>query len=315
VNPRRSARGWVLHRGEHLAIRAEPAETATLQRPVLTIVPKREHHALELSDPQRSGAWRGAMGSDDASTCDSRHAWWVHRQRRTTYLMSAVGVLSQYQPDRVFTSCGWDAQSASLLFKPMAPTSILLLGMGGGTAARQCRHLFPSARITAIESDRSIVAVARRHFDIDRLGLEVICCRAEDFLTRSRQVFDAIIDDAWPVSPGQRRAALDAEDWGRRVLSRLHRDGVLAVNLYSREQCATDHARLVVRLSELFSVVREVGLPGRLTTVLVAGSALHDGRGARAAIPAAAMQEARHALSALSYRTPRAPATRRKDPC
>ncbi len=239
-----------------------------------------------------------------AGTVSHRRAirWWIQHYKGFTYLMSAAGPLSVYHPNHIFTGCGWDAQSASLLFKQEAPRTILLLGLGGATAARQYRHLFPQARITAIEADSTIIAAARSHFDLDSLDLEVICDRAEAYLERSRRSFDAIIDDAWPVSPNEPRAARDDPDWGRRVLARLQGRGVLSVNVYARHQCARDHARLLNRLRRLFPAVREVGLPGRLTTVLVAGSTLSDGRRARAGIPSTPA-DCRHALSALTYRT------------
>lgn len=254
-----------------------------------------ERSRAELSVP--IVALRPSMVTVSPARC-----WWIQQHDSYTYLMSAAGPLSVYHPNQVFTGCGWDAQSASLLFKHEVPRTILLLGLGGGTAARQCRHLFPQARITAIEANPMIIEAARSHFHLDRLDLQVICDRAEDYLKHARQTFDAIIDDAWPVSPDESRSAWIDLDWVRRVLPRLRVRGVVAINTYARHHFARDYLRLLAHLRSCFPVVREVALPNRITTVLVAGSALQNGKQVRAVIPSTPA-DCHHALSALSYQT------------
>ncbi len=216
--------------------------------------------------------------------------------------MSQAGPFSVHHPTQVFTGRGWDAQTASLLFLPKAPSSILLLGLGGATAARQCRHLFPAARITAVESDSEIISTARQLFGLDNLRLNVVCDRAESYLARSQSRFDAIIDDAWPTTLLASRSAVDDINWVSRLIHMLKPQGAAAVNILSHGQDDGVYRRVLERMRRMGLCVREVGLPGRLTTVLVAGSNLLDGHHARgriAFLPSGSYK----ALSVLSYRS------------
>jgi spermidine synthase len=132
-----------------------------------------------------------------------------------------------------------------LALAPGRRRSILLLGLGGGSAARVARALAPPARIVGVEIDPEVVALARRHFDLDQLGVEVIQADASVFLARSRERFDAVLDDvfvgrgravhkpAWLLAGGLASAA-----------ARVAPGGVLASN-------ALDEAPAVARTAAL----------------------------------------------------------------
>lgn len=61
------------------------------------------------------------------------------RQGEAVYLDAPEGTFSYYHPREIFTGFSWDALSASPLLARRRVESILILGLGGGTAARQCR--------------------------------------------------------------------------------------------------------------------------------------------------------------------------------
>lgn len=227
--------------------------------------------------------------------------WWVKESGGKLYLVSRAGLLSVYDPHAVFTGRSWDAQSASVLFATTPPRSILLLGLGGGTVARQCRYMFPAANITAVEADKDIITLARRAFGVRDLGVRVIWDRAEEFLVRTRQRFDVIIEDAWPMGPGQARIRSDDDAWETRLERRLTDRGVLAVNVHSRGHRSRSYFEVLRRLRTRFAVVREVGLPGRLTTVLAAASNMRSGLEARGALGQLPL-DARDAMRKMSFR-------------
>ena len=127
---------------------------------------------------------------------------------------------SFYRPGQVTTGSVWDALAAPVLaLAPARRRRVLLLGLGGGSAARVVRALAPKARIVGVELDREVVAAARRWFDLDALGLEVVVADAQEYLARERGRFDAVLDDvfigpasrvrkpAWLPEPGLRQAA------------------------------------------------------------------------------------------------------------
>ena len=78
---------------------------------------------------------------------------------------------SCYEPGRVTTGSVWDALAAGLAALPSRRRrSVLLLGLGGGSAARVVRALAPRAQIVGVEIDPSVVRLARHWFDLDELA-------------------------------------------------------------------------------------------------------------------------------------------------
>ncbi len=203
--------------------------------------------------------------------------WWIERGGHEISMMTDVGPFSVYDVSRVFTGRGWDAQGASLLLRRTAPRRILLLGLGGGTVARQCRALFPEAAICAVEVDAHVIEIAYREFGLASCDVHVVQDRAENFLRASRGRFDAVVDDAWPAERGDFRSAWHDDDWARRWRSRLSHNGMFAVNLYARHKDPIAHGRMRTVLGRTFGHLREIGIPGRLTTVLTAGDELRGG--------------------------------------
>jgi spermidine synthase len=127
---------------------------------------------------------------------------------------------SLYRPGRATTGLIWDALAAPLaLLPPRQRRSVLILGLGGGSAARVVRALAPRARIVGVELAAGVVAAARRHLDLDRLDLDIRIADARAMLERERGRFDLVIEDvfeggthtlrkpAWMLEEGLSRAA------------------------------------------------------------------------------------------------------------
>jgi spermidine synthase len=105
---------------------------------------------------------------------------------------------SSWQPGRETTGSVWDGIAAGLLaLPPERRRSVLLLGLGGGSAARVVLALAPRARIVGVEIDADVVRAARRWFDLDALGIEVVTDDAARFLRRTRARFDAVLEDVF----------------------------------------------------------------------------------------------------------------------
>ncbi len=139
---------------------------------------------------------------------------------------------SVYRPGRVTTGSVWDAIAAGLLALPPARRrELLLLGLGGGSAARLARALAPDARIVGVELEPEVVATARAHLDLDAIGLEVVIDDARHFLARSRERFDAIFED---VFVGEGRDAYKPDGFPVPAVAqarrRLRAGGILVTN-------------------------------------------------------------------------------------
>ncbi|MFN0140382.1 MAG: spermidine synthase [Pyrinomonadaceae bacterium] len=195
-------------------------------------------------------------------------------------LKAPEGTYSYYHPAHVFTGLGWDAQTSSLLLTDRID-SILILGLGGGTVARQCRTLFPNALIVGVERDRRVIGFAFRKFALGSINVKVVAMNGEAYLRKTAHRFDGIIDDMWlPNSPDLKPVLLDRR-WPELVRSRLTPRGVYAVNLYNRSEYPSHVKTARSRLTGTFPSLREVSPGPGETTVIASGVSLSTPREAR----------------------------------
>lgn|GEM_PF-628419 len=221
----------------------------------------------------------------------------VVRRGRALELRVRGTFASFYRPGSALTGSVWDALAAPLLALPAerAP-SLLLLGLGGGSAARVARALAPAARIVGVEIDPEVVALARRHFELDALGVEVVVADASAYLAQARERFDAVLDDVF-VGAGRavRKPAWLLERGLAAAAARVAPGGLLASN-------ALDEAPAVARrLAAHFPRVVAIGIEGYDNRVLVGGSAGLGARALRAAVARSPVLAP--TLRALSFRT------------
>jgi spermidine synthase len=108
---------------------------------------------------------------------------------------------------------------------------VLILGYGGGTAAKLLYHYLPNPElsITGVEKDERIIHFARTYFNADELeGLRLIHDDALDFIRNDNTYYDLIIVD---VSidiyvPEE----YEQEEFLELVHGRLNKDGIMLFN-------------------------------------------------------------------------------------
>lgn len=190
---------------------------------------------------------------------------------------------SFYVPGSARTGPVWDALAAPLLALPPARRRrVLLLGLGGGSAARVVRALAPSARIVGVERSREVVRAARRHLGLDSLGVEVVVADALAFLERARGRFDLVLEDVF-VGTGR---AVRKPEWlplpGLALAARLVAPGgLLATN-------TLDDAPASARaLARLFPARVRIAIDGWDNQIQIGGPPALSARHLRAAIAAA----------------------------
>jgi spermidine synthase len=186
-------------------------------------------------------------------------------------LKAPEGTFSFYHPNKLFTSLGWDAQSASVFLAKKKVKSILILGLGGGTVARQCRNLFPDAEIWGIEIDQWVLNVAYDYFELDSININTIVMPGQEYLKQIRRRFDVIIDDMWLPLFESPKPVLIEKGWARTVRTGLNPGGVYAVNLYNIENNPTEVKLALEQLKPEFSDFREIRPGSGQTTVIAVG--------------------------------------------
>jgi spermidine synthase len=187
---------------------------------------------------------------------------------------------SLYRAETPLTGSVWDALAAPILALPEERRrSLLVLGLGGGSAARLARALAPGARIVGVEIDPRVVALGRSRLGLGGLGLEVVCADAERFLAGCGERFDAVLEDVF-VGPGRavRKPAWILAGGLERAAACVAPGGVLASN-------ALDEAREVERrVAAAFPRVVRIDVEGFDNRILVGGAAPLSARTLRAAV-------------------------------
>ena len=138
---------------------------------------------------------------------------------------------SVFDSDGPWSGYVWDALAASVLLHPEPAPRVLMLGCAGGTVLALVRRLRPRARLTAVELEPGMIAVARERFGLDDHGAEVIEADGVAWVDRTRRRFDVIVDDMYAAGRrGLQRPVGDEEDWLARVASRLAPGGIAVTN-------------------------------------------------------------------------------------
>jgi SAM-dependent methyltransferase len=133
---------------------------------------------------------------------------------------------SVHRPGRALTGTVWWALASPILLLPRSrPRRVLLLGLAAGSVGGVARVLDPGAEIVGVEVDREVVRLARRHFGLDRLGIELVLGDALEFLRSDPRRFDLVVEDLFVGPPRSVRKP----DWllgeGYRLIRRRLRPG------------------------------------------------------------------------------------------
>jgi SAM-dependent methyltransferase len=138
---------------------------------------------------------------------------------------------SVHRPGGALTGVVWWALASPILLLPRTRRPrVLLLGLAAGSVARALRALDSDAEIVGVELDRDVVRLARSHFDLDRLHLELVVGNALLFLKRDRRRFDLVVEDLFVGKP----RCVRKPDWllgeGYRLIGKRLRPGGYVVS-------------------------------------------------------------------------------------
>jgi spermidine synthase len=199
----------------------------------------------------------------------------VGTQRRLI-LNEGEAIHSVYDPESVLTGGYWDWFTLSPLFAPpdglgrlQPPRRALIVGLAGGTVARELTAAYPGVQIDGVEIDPRIIDVGRRWFDMTEPNLHPVAADGRWYLETSSARWDLIVIDAYrqPYIPFQ----LTTREFFEQCREHLTPGGVLAVNVGR----APDGDRRLVdaitgTLDAAFVDVYQMDVPGQDNTVVFA---------------------------------------------
>lgn len=144
------------------------------------------------------------------------------------------GVQSVYMKEGGLTGMYYDYAMAAPLMVPEKKASdmnILILGMGTGTYATQCRKYFGDMSIEGVEIDEKITDLSRKYFSLPD-DVKVTTYDGRAYLQAMDEKYDVIMVDAYQdiTIPFQ----MSSVEFFTMVKEHLNEDGVMVVNMNMR---------------------------------------------------------------------------------
>lgn len=164
---------------------------------------------------------------------------------------------SIYNPNDLLTGGPWDYFMTAPLFNEnfdrTQVDSALMIGLAGGTAARQMLAAYPAMEIDGVEIDARVAELGREYFGMTDPRITVIVADGRYALLKSDKTYDIIGVDAYkqPYIPFQ----LTTREFFVEVADRLASCGVAVVNVGRTE---SDYRLVEVLASTMRSVFPSV---------------------------------------------------------
>lgn len=181
------------------------------------------------------------------------------------------GVQSIYMKEQGLTGMYYDyAMAAPLMVQEKAPEDckVLILGMGTGTYATQCRKYYGDMDIEGVEIDEKITALSREYFHLPE-DVPVTTYDGRAFLNAVDEKYDVIMVDAYQdiTIPFQ----MSSVEFFMLVRAHLAENGVMVVNMSMRgREEGNINQYLADTISSVFGEVYTVDVAGSTNRELFA---------------------------------------------
>jgi spermidine synthase len=137
---------------------------------------------------------------------------------------------------------------AGLLFQP-APRSFTLLGLGAGSASKFAWKAFPKAKVSSVELNPAVIAVARTQFALppDSRRIQTLCADAQVHIAAHPRSADYLIVDVYDAAA--KGPVLSSPEFYAACREALDPEtgGVMAVNLFGRHSSYETNLRNISR--------------------------------------------------------------------
>jgi spermidine synthase len=183
------------------------------------------------------GAIRPPSEGSAIYEADSEYGYIQVVERGTEHdliLNEGQAIHSVYDPTKLLTRGPWDYFSMAPLYgnrqwTGQRPGRVLIIGLAGGTVARQITAAYGPVPIDGVEIDPRIIDVGRRYFDMNEPNLNAVAADGRYFLDTTAQQYDIIAIDAYrqPYIPFQ----LTTKEFFQSARQHLTPNGVVVVNV------------------------------------------------------------------------------------
>jgi len=207
----------------------------------------------------------------------SHNAVVVEKRGKRIDFSVAGATFATWHPDHYLTGYSWDALTKGcLLFPHRSPSSILLLGLAGGTVARQLRRLVPDVKLSAVEIDPDVVELGYTYMELGDLEINISIGDAYRFLHHSTDVYDVIADDVYVTGLDDvERPPLAWSKWLDIVENRLTPNGIAVANFVTGDHHDAIYENAKRHFTARFSQTRVIAPPRGYNQILVGGRRLN----------------------------------------
>lgn len=192
---------------------------------------------------------------------------------RQLKLNEGEGIHSVYSEDPLRTAGAWDYFLAAPFFNspPLAPEeveSLCLIGLAGGTVARQYTAAFGPIPIDGVELDPAIIEVGREWFAMAAPNLRAVAQDGRYFLAHTDRRYDVVAVDAYraPYIPFH----LTTREFFTLVRDHLTERGVVAINVGRTDLDYRLVAALEATMRQVFPSVYLINVPQTFNSLLIA---------------------------------------------
>ena len=155
----------------------------------------------------------------------------------------AFGVQSIYKKNKALSGLYYDYALMSPFFLEGANTEkkldVLVLGMGTGTFAKQCKYFFPNSKIDGVEIDEKIVKLSKEYFELKDDEATVYVNDGRTFLASpDAGMYDIVMVDAYHdiTIPFHMSTA----EFFSEIKQHLNPGGVIMININMRSENSTE---------------------------------------------------------------------------
>ena len=176
----------------------------------------------------------------------------------------AIHSIYYANPNTVLTGWYWDYFLAAPYFNPgFTPNKLHrvgIIGLAGGTIARQFTKVYGPVPIDGVEIDPTIVDVAHKYFAMNEPNLHVHVEDGRTYLDTTHEQYDVVAIDAFqqPYIPFQ----LTTREFFTLIRSHLSSQGVVAINTGHTTHDFRLVQALVNTMSQVFPSVYVFDVPG-----------------------------------------------------
>lgn len=187
-------------------------------------------------------------------------------------LNEGQAIHSIYNPNQVLTGWYWDYFLAAPYFNPPPAAGqvhrMAIIGLAGGTIARQFTAVYGNVPIDGVEIDPAIVAAGRKYFAMTEPNLHVYTADGRTFMRVTHHTYDVVAIDAFeqPYIPFQ----LTTKEFFQEIRAHLSPNGVVVLNTGHTSHDYRLVQAFVNTLSLVFPSVYTFNVPNTFNTEVMA---------------------------------------------